>query len=61
YCVVNSGNNTELVFTPKFKYWNPKDTGSADDRWIGIGLREIRVISDSKARVFSANNMDYVK
>ncbi|MBQ9358471.1 MAG: hypothetical protein IJT95_02910 [Abditibacteriota bacterium] len=60
YCVVNSGNNTELVFSPKFKYWNPKDTGSADDRWIGIGLREIKVISDPKAKVFSANNMDYL-
>ncbi|MBP5274181.1 MAG: hypothetical protein ILO36_04520, partial [Abditibacteriota bacterium] len=53
-CTVNSGSSTELVFSPEFAYWE------ANGRPIGIGLREVRVISDPKAKVFSANNMDYI-
>ncbi|MBR4749939.1 MAG: hypothetical protein IK083_10275 [Abditibacteriota bacterium] len=59
-CVVNTGSSAELVFTPRFRYWSPGDIyGSADHRRLGIALREIRVISEPGARVFSANIMDY--
>ncbi|MBR4749937.1 MAG: hypothetical protein IK083_10265 [Abditibacteriota bacterium] len=59
-CEIDTGDRSSLTLKPRFAYWNPRElSGSADDRWIGIGLREIRVISDPRARVFSANRLEY--
>ena len=53
-CAVDTGDRTELEFVPSFTCWNPKEArGARDDRPIGIGLREIRVISDPKKQVYS--------
>ncbi|MBR4749356.1 MAG: hypothetical protein IK083_07300 [Abditibacteriota bacterium] len=60
-CEADPGNNTEPVFTPKFKYRDPKDAGSSDDRRTGIGLREVRVTGGPRARLFSANDMAYAE
>ncbi|MBO4547932.1 MAG: hypothetical protein J5758_01825, partial [Abditibacteriota bacterium] len=62
YCVVDSGSREELAFTPRFRYWSPRETyGSADGRTLGIALREIKVVSDPENRLFSANIMDYME
>ncbi|MBQ9358474.1 MAG: hypothetical protein IJT95_02925 [Abditibacteriota bacterium] len=59
-CAVDTGGRTELEFVPAFTYWNPREVrGSKDDRYIGIGLRELRVVSDPAKKVYSVNKGGY--
>lgn len=59
--VINSGAAEKLTFNINVKEWMPKDVipNNSDGRVMGIGLREIKLISNPKGKVFDFNNMKY--
>lgn len=59
--VINTGKSDKLTFEIKVKEWSPVKVmkNQSDGRIIGIGIREVKMISNPKSKIFSFNEMKY--
>ena len=59
---VSTGSSEKLTFEIKVNEWKPQDfiPENVDTRVIGIGVREIKFVSNSKEKIFDFNTMKYI-